>query len=208
MAAMPGAPEAVEMGGGTVPRLSVAPYGRAIERRDGRGAGPEDDPMLATAIDATRAKFTADPTTAWSAPAVTATLANGRARLSAGPFNWDADLPASLGGEHLAPSPTAYLLGALAGCAVAFLRDTLAPIFDVALDDVTATARCTSDSRGLLGMDGVMPDLGDLALEITVASSSPGSAVDAMLAAWTERCPIYLALLKPNAIALTTNRAE
>jgi hypothetical protein len=53
---------------------------------------------------------------------------------------------------------------------VAFLRDTLAPIFDVALDDVTATARCTSDARGQLGMDGVMPDLGDLALEITVAS--------------------------------------
>ena len=46
-----------------------------------------------------------------------ATLANGRARLSAGPFNWDADLPAALGGENLAPSPTAYLLGALAGCA-------------------------------------------------------------------------------------------
>jgi hypothetical protein len=25
-----------------------------------------------------------------------------------------------------------------------------------------------------------------------------------MLAAWRERCPIYLALLKPNSIALTT----
>ena len=64
-------------------------------------------------------------------PEVTATLVNGRARLTAGPFNWDADLPAALGGEDLAPSPTAYLLGALAGCAVAFLRDTLAPQFDV-----------------------------------------------------------------------------
>jgi uncharacterized OsmC-like protein len=138
---------------------------------------------------------------------VTATLANGRARLSAGPFNWDADLPASLGGENLAPSPTAYLLGALAGCAVAFLHDTLAPRFDVRIDDVTAVARCTSDLRGLLGMDGVAPDLGELALDITVASSSPKERVDAMLAAWTERCPIYLALLKPNAIALSTATA-
>ena len=163
--------------------------------------------MLATTIDATRAKFSAEPAAARSTPAVTAALANGRARLSAGPFNWDADLPASLGGENLAPSPTAYLLGALAGCAVAFLRDTLAPEFDVELDDVTAVARCASDARGLLGMDSVQPDLGEFALDITVASSSPVDRVDAMLAAWAQRCPIYLALLKPNAIALTTQRA-
>src|SRR4051794_5734108 len=156
----------------------------------------------------TEAQFRADPAKARSTPTVTASLVNGRARLSAGPFNWDADLPASLGGDNLAPSPTAYLLGALAGCAVAFLRDTLAPEFDVDVDDVTAVAPCASDARGLLRMNGVAPDLGDLALEITVASSSPSGRIDAMLAAWTERCPIYLALLKSNPIALTTKRAD
>ena len=82
---------------------------------------------------------------------MTATLVNGHARLSAGPFNWDADLPPAIGGGNLAPSPTAYLLGALAGCGVAFLRDTLAPQFDVELDDVTAVASASSDARGLLG---------------------------------------------------------
>ena len=163
--------------------------------------------MLAASLDATRAKFSQEPGAARSAPTVTATLVNGRARISAGPFNWDADLPASLGGENLAPSPTAYLLGALAGCAVAFLRDTLAQEFEVDVDDVTAVARCASDARGLLGMDDVRPDLGDFALDITVASTSPAPRVDAMLAAWTERCPIYLALLKPNAVALTIQRA-
>ncbi|HEY8439335.1 MAG TPA: OsmC family protein [Candidatus Limnocylindrales bacterium] len=163
--------------------------------------------MIASTIDATRTKFAADASAARSAPTVTATLANGRARLSAGPFNWDADLPASLGGENLAPSPTAYLLGALAGCAVAFLRDTLAPEFRVEVDDITAVARCASDLRGLLGMDAVSPDLGEFGLDITVGSSSAPDQVDAMLAAWTERCPIYLAILKPNAIALTTQRA-
>jgi hypothetical protein len=55
-----------------------------------------------------------------------------------------------------------------------------------------------------LGLDGVAPDLTDLALEITVGSSSPADRVEAMLAAWQERCPIYLALLKPRAIELTT----
>jgi len=99
--------------------------------------------MTMTAIDA-EAAFREDPAKARSAPTVTATLANGRARLSAGSFNWDADLPPILGGENLAPSPTAYLLGALAGCAVAFLNDTLAPQFEVDITDVTAVARCSS----------------------------------------------------------------
>ena len=117
--------------------------------------------------------FRADPAKARSPPTVTATLANGRARLSAGSFNWDADLPAILGGENLAPSPTAYLLGALAGCAVTFLRDTLAPQFDVELDDVTAAASSVSDLRGLVGIDGASPDLTDLELDISSRASRP-----------------------------------
>jgi uncharacterized OsmC-like protein len=160
--------------------------------------------MAMTAIDAA-ATFREDPAKARSAPTVTATLANGRARLSAGSFNWDADLPPILGGENLSPSPTAYLLGALAGCAVAFLRDTLAPQFGVDIDDVTAAASSVSDLRGLIGIDGASPDLTDLKLDIKLSSSSPGDRVDAMLQAWTERCPIYLALLKPNPIELTTS---
>ena len=163
--------------------------------------------MLATTITDSEARFRADPAAGRSAPSVTATLVNGRARLAAGPFNWDADLPAALGGENLAPSPTAYLLGALAGCAVAFLRDTLAPQFGVDLDDVTAVATAASDLRGLLAIDGAAPDLGDLGLEISVKTSSPQDRVDAMFDAWRARCPIYLALLKPNAIALKASIA-
>jgi uncharacterized OsmC-like protein len=161
----------------------------------------------ATILAETESRFRADPSTAKSTPTVTATLANGRARLSAGPFNWDADLPAALGGENLAPSPTAYLLGALAGCAVAFLHDTLAPTFGVQIEDVTAVAKCATDGRGLLGIDGVAPDIADISLDIKVSSPSPEANVEAMLAAWRERCPIYLALLKPNSIALTAANA-
>src|SRR6476646_12295131 len=136
--------------------------------------------MAISTISDTETLFRADPAKAMSHPSVTATLANGRARLSAGPFNWDADLPLTLGGENLAPSPTAYLLGALAGCAVAFLNDTLAPQFDVRIDDVKAIARCSTDQRGLLAIDGVAPDLTDLALELQVSSPSPQDRVDAM----------------------------
>src|SRR6185436_1422937 len=121
---------------------------------------------IATSIE----KFTADPSAGRSAPAVTATLVNGRARLSAGPFNWEADLPPALGGGNLAPSPTAYLLGALAGCGVVFVRDTLAPQLGIQVDDVSAVARCATDARGLLGMSGALPDLGDIELEIQITS--------------------------------------
>jgi uncharacterized OsmC-like protein len=164
--------------------------------------------MNATSLAETQAKFRADPSAAKGAPAVTASLVNGRARLSSGSFNWDADLPVSLGGENLAPSPTAYLLGALAGCAVALLHDTLAPLFDVAIDDASAVARCSTDARGLVGIDGVAPDLADIELEIRVASTSPRANVDAMLAAWRERCPIYLALTRVQSVVLSATIGE
>jgi uncharacterized OsmC-like protein len=128
---------------------------------------------------------------------VTATLNDGRGRLSGGPFTWDADLPPVLGGGNRAPSPTLYLLGALAGCAVAFIHDTLAPQFGVQLTEVTATARCRSDLRGVLGMDGADPRLTGLSVEITLESPDSPERVGALRQAWLQRCPIYLALLNP-----------
>ena len=157
---------------------------------------------LTDRINETAAKFRADPATGVTTPSVTATLLNGHARLSSGPFNWDADLGPGIGGENLAPSPTAYLLGALAGCGVVFLRDTLAPQFGVTLDDVRAIARCRSDVAGLLGIEGTSPALDDIELSITVSSPDPADRLEAMFAAWRERCPIYLALLHPNAVAV------
>jgi uncharacterized OsmC-like protein len=159
--------------------------------------------MSTNVIRASVEKFTAEPAAGRSAPAVTATLANGRARLSAGPFNWDADLGPAVGGANLAPSPTAYLLGALAGCAVVFIRDTLGPQLGLQIDDVTAVARCTTDARGLLGMDGAVADLGDLAVDVEVVSPEPEERLKELFTIWTQRCPIYLALLNPNAVETT-----
>jgi len=106
----------------------------------------------------------------------------------------------SVGGGNLAPSPGTYLLGALAGCAAVFLRDTLGPQFGLRIDDVRATASATTDARGLLGMAGAMPDMGDLTIEIEVVSPEPEERLQELYTAWTERCPILLALVKPNAV--------
>jgi len=157
---------------------------------------------LTDRIHETTEKLRADPAAGVTTPSVTATLLNGHARLSSGPFNWESDLGPGIGGENLAPSPTAYLLGALAGCGVVFLRDTLAPQFGVTIDEIQATARCRSDVAGLLGIEGTNPALEQIELSIVVSSPDPADRLDAMFAAWRERCPIYLSLLNPNAVGV------
>lgn len=159
--------------------------------------------MTLTQLEESAQKFADDPTAGRSNPSVTAELANGHARLSAGPFNWDADLPPAVGGGNVAPSPTAYLLGALAACGVVFLEDTLAPEFGVEIISLRVTASCGADLGGLLGVEGRDPALTDLKLEIQLESRSDASRVEAMHAAWRERCPIYLVLQNPAAIELT-----
>ena len=80
----------------------------------------------------------AEPGKAQARPTVKAWSDGSQAVIEAGPFSWRADLPPSLGGKNEAPSPVALLLGALAGCAVALLRDTLAPQLGVQVDEVHA----------------------------------------------------------------------
>lgn len=145
-------------------------------------------------------KFTADPQAGRIAPAVSATLADGRARVSAGPFTWEADLPSPVGGGNQAPSPALYLLGALAACAVTFMADTLAPEFGVEIDELTAEVRSNSDLSGLLGIEGRDPRLKDMTISIAVTSSSAEESVSALRDAWIARCPVYLALFEPNSI--------
>ena len=159
---------------------------------------------MTSVLAETGARFRADPTAGRTAPAVTATLANGRAHLSAGSYNWEADLPLSIGGSNVAPSPTTYLLGALAACGVVFISDTLAPEFDVTVNGITAVARCRTDLAGLVGIDGAIPDLTELEIEITVDTADPDSKTGPMFDAWERRCPIFLALRNPNAVALRT----
>jgi uncharacterized OsmC-like protein len=164
--------------------------------------------VITSVIASTAEMFRADPDAARTAPAVTATLENGRAQLAAGAFSWASDLPPSLGGSNTAPSPTAYLLGALAGCGVAFLNDTLAPEFGVRIESIRAVARCRADLAGLVGIPGTRPDLTDLAIEIEVTTPDPESRTGPMFEAWRARCPIFLVLRNTNEVALSvTSRA-
>jgi uncharacterized OsmC-like protein len=155
-----------------------------------------------TTLEDTVATWTRDPDRARSAPTATAHVEDGQAVIQSGPFTLRADLPAPLGGTNQAPSPTALLLSALAGCAAAFVYDTLGPQLGVRVDGVEATARCAADARGLLGMAGAEPDLRDVAVDITVDCPDGEEGVAEVARVWQERCPVYLALQRPTDVAV------
>jgi uncharacterized OsmC-like protein len=159
-------------------------------------------------IHATEALYRANPDGARAMPTVRGRLVAGRAELSAGPYTWHADLSPALGGTGSAPSPTQYLLGALAGCAVAFIHDTLGPQLGVVIDDLTVVARCRADARGLLGQDGAIPDLEQIDIEVSVATSASAERIAVLEEVWRARCPIYLAVLKANDVSVRVSRAE
>lgn len=150
--------------------------------------------------------WTKEPEKAKVSPVVKAQSDGAQAALNGGPFSWRCDLPPSLGGENKEPSPTALLLGALSGCAVLFVQNTLAPQLGVRVDSVQAEAKCKADFRGLLGMSGAVPDLQDLEIAIHIQSPDSEEKVRRLYQAWLERCPVYLALAKPMAVKATLAR--
>lgn len=151
-------------------------------------------------IEQSQKLWTHEPDKAKVSPVVKARSDGARAVVEAGPFSWHCDLPPVLGGENKAASPTALLLGALAGCAVVFIRDVLAPQQGVRVEAVEAEARCSADFRGLLAMPGAAPDLTDVELSIRIRSSDSEDKVRAVYDAWLGRCPIYLALTRSLAV--------
>ena len=158
--------------------------------------------MKTETIEATIEKWSKDPDSARGTPTVVARAEGSQAVIQAGPFTWRADLPPALGGTNEAPSPTALLLSALAGCAVVFVRDTLAPQLGIPVTSVEATVKCETDARGLLGINGAEPDLRNMSLDVTVESPEGDAAVRRIAEVWQERCPIYLALAKPTDVAI------
>jgi uncharacterized OsmC-like protein len=151
--------------------------------------------------------WTKEPDKAKVSPVVKARSEGAQAIVEAGSFSWQTDLPPTLGGENKAASPTAMLLGALAGCAVVFIRDTLAPQLGVRVDAVKAEVRCKADFRGLLAMPGAVPDIQDLEINIQIESPESQEKLQRLYQAWLERCPVYLALTKPVTVKTALSKA-
>jgi uncharacterized OsmC-like protein len=163
----------------------------------------ENQHMNRERIEETLRLWRSEPDKAKGKPTVKARAEGAKAVMEHGTFSWRTDLPAPLGGTNEAPSPTALLLSALAGCAVVFIRDTLAPQLGVRVEAIEAAAHCETDARGLLGMDGAAPDVANVGLTITIQSPESEDAVRKVYQVWRERCPVYLALTKALPVATT-----
>lgn len=157
--------------------------------------------MKPETIQETTSLWESEPEKAQGKPSVTARSEGSQAVVEHGSFSWRVDLPPPLGGTNDAPSPTALLLSALAGCAVVFIRDTLAPQLGIRVDGIEAHAQCDADARGLLGIGGAVPDLRNFQLTFQVESPEPEAQVRKLYDTWLERCPIYLALIKQVDVA-------
>ena len=162
--------------------------------------------MRSSVIEQSIDSWTKEPEKARVSPVVKARSEGAQAMLEAGAFSWQLDLPPTLGGENKAASPTALLLGALSGCAVLFIQNTLAPQLGVRVDSVQAEARCKADFRGLLGMPGALPDLTDIEIAIHIQSPDSDENLQRLYQAWLERCPVYLSLAKPLSIHTSLTR--
>jgi uncharacterized OsmC-like protein len=159
--------------------------------------------MNSSILQETIRAWQAEPDKAKGKPTVKGYSDGAQVVLEFGSFAWRADLPPPLGGTGQAPTPTALLLSALAGCAVIFTRDILAPQLGINIEGVNAVAQCEADNRGLFGLDGAAPDLHNFQLAIQIESRDPEAKVRDLFRIWQERCPIYLALAKPQSVSVT-----
>jgi transcriptional regulator with XRE-family HTH domain len=84
----------------------------------------------------------------------------------------------------------------------------IATALGVPIASIDATVTCHTDARGLLGMDDVEPDLRGMTLDVSVTSPLGAAAVDELARVWRERCPVYLALIKPTDVAVQFHSTE
>jgi uncharacterized OsmC-like protein len=159
--------------------------------------------MSTSAIQKTIREWQEEPEKAIMKPIVKGRSKGVQAVIEAGPFSWQMDVPPPFGGTNQAPSPAVLLLGSLVGCAVLFIKDTLAPQYNIAVEDVEATVSCTADGRGAFGLAESSPDLQEMAITIQIRSSEDDEKVKQLYDAWLERCPVYLALIKSMNVSTT-----
>ena len=159
--------------------------------------------MTTEVIERTARAWSNEPRSAQGKSQITARSQACQSAMQSGTFAWKADLPEGSSEWNQAPSPTTLLLSALAGGAVVFIKDTLAPQMGLRVYSVEATASCETDSRGLLGIDGVEPDLRHINVDLRIESTDGEEAVQRLLEVWEQRGPVYLALIKPAKVKVS-----
>jgi uncharacterized OsmC-like protein len=116
----------------------------------------------------------------------------------------ETDMPASVGGSALAPSPGWLLRAATASC-VATLIAMRTASSGRALTDLQVTVDSESDDRGILALDESVP-AGPLSTRVTVSAGGMNQAELRAVAEWAiEKCPVTDAIRRSVPIQLEIN---
>jgi uncharacterized OsmC-like protein len=120
-------------------------------------------------------------------------------------FTVESDLPAPLGGDDAAPSPSALVRAALGAC-LAMGYQLRAAEAGIALDAVRVTVESESDVRGLLG-PGTSEPPGFTALRYHVEIDSPASVaeLDRLIELGDLHSPVLDMLNRPHTVARTVS---
>jgi uncharacterized OsmC-like protein len=128
---------------------------------------------------------------------VSACVKDNMVILRAGRFTWEEDLPPVLGGENAAPGPVHHMLGALAGCSAALLKNYLAPMTETQVDSIEVDVQCELDLRGIYGMTNASAELRNVSSLATIRSNDDPEKIRNMFELWKQRAPVFLCFEKP-----------
>lgn len=118
----------------------------------------------------------------------------------------ETDMPASVGGSALAPSP-GWLLRAAAASCVATVMTMRAASSDRALTDLKVTVDSESDDRGILALDESVP-AGPLSTRMTVSAGGLDQAELRAIAEWAvKHCPVTDAIARSVPLTLEVREA-
>jgi uncharacterized OsmC-like protein len=106
-------------------------------------------------------------------------------------FTFDADHPALLVGQDNGPTPTEFVLHALAACLTAGLAN-IAAVRGVTLTSVRSTVVGDIDLNGILGLDpGVRNGYQDITVRFTVSGDAPPETLRALVEQSRKRSAVY-----------------
>lgn len=134
-------------------------------------------------------------------PRVVAKAEGDSVTLNDGKYTFEEDLPPVLGGKGTAVGPLQHLLGSLAGCAACMLYKTFAPLTGTNVDSVEVEVESEFDVKGALGIEGCVPDMKNVKMNVTIHSDDDPEKVKELFELWKTRAPVFLCFQKPSEVA-------
>ena len=121
-----------------------------------------------------------------------------------GKWTLDLDVPASIGGEHSAPSPGVFARSAMSACVAIGVKIT-ACREEIPIDDVTVDLEVDADNRADFGVDEVPPGFQRFRLTVNVTSPADPAIVEAVVNRSLSYSPLVALHRDPQDLAISVS---